>query len=117
MSRSESPYAPRWSAVPWLSDSDLDEGERAIWDVELQQGVDKRSCWQVPLYEPHKSTCGYLVMHAVKGNGNDGGDISLAISDTPRYDVYAKESFEAVPQQSNPQRKRYLFRSKWESKG
>ena len=44
-------------------------------------------------------------MKAQRGNGNDGGVIALAISASPRYDVYAHQSFAAVPAQSNPRRR------------
>lgn len=42
--------------------------------------------------------------HAVRGNGNDGGTITLAISCTPRYDLYALDRFALAPAQSHPRR-------------
>lgn len=101
----------RKTLVPWLSNSDLDEGPRAVWDVEYRANQERASCWQIPLYEPEKSTCGYLVMKAVRGDGNDGGTITLSISATPQYDVYAKDSLAAVPAHSNP--RRHPFRERW----
>lgn len=103
--------AMRYSKVCWLWNSDLDEGEKAIWDVGYHSDREHASCWKIPLYEV-KSTCSYLVLKAVRGNGNDGGEISLSISGAPRFDVYAKESFAVVPAQSNP--KRYVYRSRWD---
>jgi hypothetical protein len=104
----------RHSQVPWLWASDLEEGSQAVWEVDHRVNEDRVSCWHVPLYEPQKSTCGYLVLHAIRGNGNDGGEITLSLSHTPRYDVYAKDVLSTAPAQSNPNRK-YVYRSKWET--
>lgn len=90
----------RRSLVPWLWDSDLDEGPRACWDIELRRDEEKVSCWAVSRF---KEPDGYLILRATRGNGNDGGDIRLCISETPRYDVYARGSFSVVLQ-SNPRR-------------
>jgi hypothetical protein len=92
---------PRYSKVPWISDSDLEEGRRCMWEIEYRRNEDLASCWQVTTYEKGSSLA-YMVLHAVRGNGNDGGEITLALSDTPRFDVFAKESF--VIAQSNPRR-------------
>ena len=40
----------------------------------------------------------------MRGNGNDGGTITLAISCTPRYDLYALDRFALAPAQSHPRR-------------
>ena len=91
-----------------------EEGPQAVWEVEHQPDQELVSCWQVPLFEQPTSTCGYLVLHAIRGNGNDGGEIKLSISNTPRYDVYAKDVLSVTPAQSNPNRK-YVYRSRWEA--
>ena len=104
----------RYSRVPWLWPVDLEEGARATWEVEHRVNKDRVSCWQVPIYEPEKSTCGYLLLHAVRGRGNDGGEISLAISMTPRYDVYAKDVLAVAPQMTSQRASRYVYRSQWE---
>ena len=90
-----------------------DEGKQAVWEVDHRPDQERVSCWQIPFFEERKSTCGYLVMKAVRGNGNDGGEITLAISDTPRYDVYAQDVLATVPAQGGVQRK-YVYRSRWE---
>lgn len=89
------------------------EGDQAVWEVDHQPDRDRVSCWRVPLFEERHSTCGYLVLHATRGNGNDGGTITLSLSHTPRYDVYAKDVLAVVPAQANP--RRYVFRSRWEN--
>lgn len=93
-----------WPTVPWLWASDTDEGPRAAWDVEYARDEDRASCWQIPLYEQQKSTCGYLMVHATRGNGNDGGTITLSISWAPRYDVYARDVLH-MNSQSHPRRR------------
>lgn len=97
----------RHSLVPWLSESDLTTGPKSAWAVEYVANQEYASCWQVPIYAREESSCAYLLVHAVRGNGNDGGHITLSISWTPRYDIYAKECFVAVPAQSGPQRHKY----------
>lgn len=102
---------PKWtrvdqlrSVVPWLSDSDFDEGRSPIWDVNAHD-EDRASCWPIKLYRHGSSATVYLLMHAQRGNGNDGGIIALDASNTPRFDIYAQESFAIA--QSNPQRQRW----------
>lgn len=83
----------RFSHVPWISThDDLEEGRRFAWEVEYQRDRDRATCVCIadPFLNVHQS---YLVIHAVRGNGNDGGTITLAISETPLYDVYAQETF------------------------
>ena len=87
-------HQPRKSLVPWLWDSDLDEGQRALWDLEYQHDVDRASCWSVQNFDKAGVTTDFLIVHA------------LALSGTPRFDVYAKECF-ALAAQSNPQRHPY----------
>lgn len=108
----------RWSAVPWLSQTDLDEGRRALWEVEYARDIDKASCWSVSVYDKGAfgSTQVFLMLHAMRGNGNDGGTITLAISHTPRFDLYAKDSIAlSVARQSNP--RRYLDVDHWREDG
>ena len=102
----------RYTAVPWLWQSDLDEGPRAVWDVGQRGDQERVSCWEVPLYEEGHTNHAYLVMHAIRGNGNDGGEITLSISGQPRYDLYAKDVLAVTPSQSHA--RRYVFRSTWE---
>lgn len=109
MSAKHSGVLSEWWAYP----HQWDEGRRAIWEIEHPADVQKASCWQIQLYEATDPACDYLVLKAVRGNGNDGGDITLAISHTPRYDVYAQDVLQMAPAQSNPQR-RYVFRSRWD---
>lgn len=102
------PFPPlRVPLVPWLWPSDFDAGRRAMWDVDYAQDKEHLSCWPVSLYGQHgESTC-YLLLHATRGNGNDGGTITLAISEQPRFDLYAADVLVTMPAQSNPQRQRW----------
>lgn len=104
---------PKWtrsdqlfSRVPWLWSSDFDDAGNPAWDVERDGDLERLSCWPVRIYDVQGSTTEYLMLHATRGNGNDGGDIRLAISHTPRYDFYAQTVLAHVPGQSNP--KRYI---------
>ena len=94
-------HPQRYSQVSWLWQSDLDEGRRAAWEIE--QTDEKVSCWPVSRYEQGCSTSAFLIIHAIRGNGNDGGVIKLACSEMPRYDWYARASLE-VPAQSGRKR-------------
>ena len=94
---------PRHSLVPWLQTGmDLEEGRRFMWEVEYHRDEEKAICLEIdaPFREV---TQAYLVIHAIRGNGNDGGTITLALSPVPRYDVYAQETF-ALNLISNPRR-------------
>lgn len=86
-------HPQRFSLVPWLVDKfDLEEGRRFLWEIEYRRDEDKATCMAVA--DPfHCISESYLVIHAIRGNGNDGGTISVALSPTPQYDVYAKEMF------------------------
>jgi hypothetical protein len=92
----------RFSKVPWLVTAlDLEEGRRFMWEIEYRRDEDKATCMAV--FDPFQNvTEGYLVIHAIRGNGNDGGQIGIALSETPQYDVYAKEMFRIC--QRNPNR-------------
>jgi hypothetical protein len=91
--------------VPWLAPSDLDEGRRCAW--EWEQANEKIACWPVSIYEPRTSSRSeYLILHAIRGNGNDGGDITLACSATPHFDWYAQASM-GIAMQSGPTRHPY----------
>lgn len=111
MSWTLTPTVPKWtkanqllSAVPWLSDADLDEGRSPIWEVDAHDEA-RASCWPIKLYQDKSTATVYLLLHAQRGNGNDGGIIALDASDKPRFDIYAQESFSIA--QSNPQRARW----------
>jgi hypothetical protein len=83
----------RYSTVPWIVNGlDLEEGRRFMWEIEYRRDEDKASCMAVADPFQHVTEM-YLVIHAVRGNGNDGGHIGLAISERAQYDVYAKEMF------------------------
>ncbi|HYE87467.1 MAG TPA: hypothetical protein VEA16_13990 [Vicinamibacterales bacterium] len=107
------PTVPKWSKsdelypdVPWLWRSDFDEGRTACW--EIADGCDRRriSCWSVQTYHQQgRVATDFMILTATRGNGNDGGEIALALSGTARYDAYAKESFALA--QSNPRRHPY----------
>lgn len=99
----------RYSQVPWIAQSDLDEGRRAAW--ELTHIDELVSCWPISRYDEGSSHAGYLIVHATRGNGNDGGTVTLTISDVARYDWYARASL--VPVQSNPVRHRYRIDADW----
>ena len=83
----------RFSTVPWLVNAlDLEEGRRFLWEIDYRRDEDKAICLEVAdpfQHTPHS----YLVLHAIRGNGNDGGEIKLAISASPQYDVYARDVF------------------------
>ena len=86
-------YPPRYSCVPWLrNDLDLEEGRKFLWEIDYLRDEDKALCMAVA--DPFQNMpSAYLVVHATRGNGNDGGQIKVALSDSPRYDVYAKDVF------------------------
>lgn len=98
---------PRHSRVSWLWDSDLDEGQRACWEIDVQRDHERVSCWSVQTFAKEGTATDFLILRAMRGNGNDGGVIKLALSGTARYDVYAKESFALAAVQSGPQRHPY----------
>jgi len=37
-------HPQRYAAVPWIWQSDLEEGPRAVWDVERRMNEDHLSC-------------------------------------------------------------------------
>lgn len=95
-------YEPlRFSAVPWLLDwADLramgePESTVLIGDSQIVHGL------AIP-YPFGKDTDASLVVRATRGDGNDGGEITLAISETVyRRDepkrVITKASFYTAP--------------------
>lgn len=98
----------RYSRVPWLLDSadlcEMGEPEHSInIGNEIALGL------HVP-YPFGRNTDATLIVRAVRGNGNDGGEIKLSIGDAmaieakPRVPFYPP-SLMAV--QSNPVRKRH----------
>jgi hypothetical protein len=89
----------RKTLVPWLWDSDLDEGREACWTVDVRSDEERLSCWAVTRFDAPDT---FLVVRAIRGNGNDGGRIALAISESPRYDVYAKDVF-VLNRRASPQ--------------
>lgn len=104
---------PKWTRtdrlfprVPWLWASDFDDAGRPAWQVERDWDRERLSCWPVRIDDMGGSTTEYLILHATRGNGNDGGEIALAISHQPRYDFYAQDVLAQVPPQSNPKRYR-----------
>lgn len=107
--------APKWTRtdqlfprVAWLWPSDFDDAGKPVWQVERDRDRELLSCWPVVLYDIGGSTTEYLMLHAIRGNGNDGGEILLSISHQPRFDYYAQEVLAQVPLQSNPKRYREM---------
>ena len=88
--------------VPWLWPSDFWVGSKCLWDYDWAD-QEYRACYGVTLYGHTGQSPAYLMLHAVRGNGNDGGEITLALSDTPHYDLYAQSAMAVV--QSNPRRR------------
>ena len=71
---------PRFSAVPWLVDS-ADLRPMGPPESSVEVGLTELS---LGLYIPRpfgKETDAMLCIHAKAGNGNDGGVITLAITD------------------------------------
>ena len=108
---------PKWTkldqllpTVPWLWASDCDEGPRAAWELEYVPDHERASCWPIPIYEKDGATTAFLVLHATRGDGNDGGRITLRISHSARYDLYAREAI-AVAQA--PKRHPYRTDADW----
>lgn len=75
-----------------------------MWEVEYR--AEKTACWSVMVWGIHPQPQ-YMLLHAERGNGNDGGQITLALSESPHFDVYAREQFAMV--QSNPRRHGYGY--------
>lgn len=106
---------PKWTradqlfpAVPWLLESDFDEGRRALWEVDYGHDLESLSCWPVTTCGTWPSSAAYLTLHASRGNGNDGGRITMAIHPSPHFDVYAKEVF--AMQHATPRAKRFWWK-------
>jgi hypothetical protein len=95
-------HPQRYSTVPWLVNTlDLEEGRKFLWEIDYRRDEDRATCMAV--LAPFQTVSeAYLVIHAIRGNGNDGGRITMALSDTPQFDVYAKEMFKIC--QRNPNR-------------
>lgn len=79
--------------VPWLWQSDLEAGTAAVWEIDYERHRDTASCWAIQTYGQRDVATDFMIVHATRGNGNDGGRITLALSGTARYDVYARECF------------------------
>jgi hypothetical protein len=82
----------RYPKVPWLWCSDLKEGSDPLWGPYGNE-ANIASAWRIDLYEkdlfPGIDQLA-LVVHAVRGNGNDGGVIALAIKTTGEADTPKK---------------------------
>ena len=77
---------------------DSGPGRNFAWEIEYERNEDKATCWIVAA--PFQAADEYLVIHATRGNGNDGGVITIALSKTPLYDVYAAETFRLMHRNS-----------------
>lgn len=79
----------RLSLVPWLWDSDLKRGVGPMWTLcQPPSSEDEHlSVWAIDLHDHVE----YLLVHATRGNGNDGGEITLTPSYGPRYDLVAEQ--------------------------
>jgi hypothetical protein len=76
---------PRKSTVPWLSTSDdLQPGRRPCWEIESPDHDDKILC--LPVWVAQRDE--YVIVHATKPD-----ILAMALSSTPRYDVFARTSF------------------------
>jgi hypothetical protein len=77
-----------WSSVPWLKDSaDL----RAMGPAECAVELPDDLTLGLLIPDPFgKETAAVLSVHATKGNGNDGGTITLAITNVLAFDVKPK---------------------------
>lgn len=67
----------RYAAVPWLSDSDFLPAGSAEWAVELPDRISLG--WMVR--HPFHHTDHVMVIRASRGNGKDGGVVTLALGD------------------------------------
>lgn len=86
----------RYSSVPWLADVDLRPMGAPETVVELAGG--EETALGLLIREPFGSgTDAILTVHAIRGDGNDGGDITLAITNQ----LYVEPVVEWRPQ-SNP---------------
>lgn len=90
----------RYSKVPWLWQADLEEGRQSIW--ERTCGSEHHSAWRVTVYEDRAIEEVALVMHARRGNGNDGGQIALSIQ--PLGCLPQRKWLDMSKLQSNPRR-------------
>jgi hypothetical protein len=94
-----------WSSVPWLKDSaDL----RAMGPAECAVELPDDLTLGLLIPDPFgKETAAVLSVHATKGNGNDGGTITLAITNVLAFDVKPKPERSAMDLDllSNPVRK------------
>ena len=98
----------RFTLVPWLHKSDLEEGRARLWEL-THHDTHIASCWSVtvPAVETREA---YMVVRAARGNGNDGGTITLSLHDSPHFDVYAKETF--AMQHASPRAPRFWCRDR-----
>lgn len=69
----------RHPAVAWLLDSDFCAGREAGWTVTDAYGKHMESLWPVKVYDQRSTETVWLHVGATKGNGNDGGVITLSI--------------------------------------
>ena len=71
----------RYTTVSWLWQSDLEEGRDACWHYGEGDAREHRSAWRVKVFEQRSTHTALIEIHAERGNGNDGGVITLAIRD------------------------------------
>lgn len=71
----------RFTKVAWLWDADLDEGRACLWRRDYDHLGERLSAWRIDHYEQDTDLPpeAGLLLHATRGNGNDGGVITLAI--------------------------------------
>lgn len=80
---------------------DRQVGRRFTWEL-LYCDTEKAVCFPVFDSENDHETYGYLMIHAIRDDTmDDGGAITIATSRSPRFDVYARETFK-LNQQRNP---------------
>lgn len=69
----------RHTLVSWLTDDDLRPGQMRMWE-DASDPHEISNGWEIQEPFPYAPNP-LLVCHAVKGFGNDGGYIALAITD------------------------------------
>jgi hypothetical protein len=74
----------RYPVVPWLSESDFVPAGGAEWTVEKTDMIALGWVVRHPFGPQHR----IMVITAMRGNGNDGGVIMLALKDAIDIDTH-----------------------------
>lgn len=73
----------RYPAVPWLSQSDFLPAGRAEWAIETTDSI--ALGWVVR--HPWNAEDHVMLIRATRGNGNDGGVITLSLRESVEIDT------------------------------